>query len=357
MKKNNVRTFVVLLGCMLLACSCGSKVETKQQEANVRLFTVKSMGETTMQDFPGRVVSAEEVNMAFKVSGSLQRVYVKEGDRIRKGQLLAEVDPRDYKTQLDAVRAQYEQVKSEAGRVIALYADSVTTAEAYDKARYGLQQITAKYDNARNQLADTKVYAPFDGYVQKRYFDPPTVIAAGMPVLTVMTGGRQEIEINIPASTYMRRNEIASFTTAFAFLPERTLPLQLISMMPKANANQLFTVRLALPAGLSVQPSPGMNAMVNIAFHDTVDGHTEIPSAALMRQGEKSCVWVYLPSKGVVKQRIVQVERMDTRGNAVISSGLTAGEQVVTVGVHKLSENQKVKPLAPRAKTNIGGLL
>ena len=60
MKKNNVRTFVVLLGCMLLACSCGSKVETKQQEANVRLFTVKSMGETTMQDFPGRVVSAKK---------------------------------------------------------------------------------------------------------------------------------------------------------------------------------------------------------------------------------------------------------------------------------------------------------
>ena len=51
MKKNNVRTFVVLLGCMLLACSCGSKVETKQQEANVRLFTVKSIGKTAMKTF------------------------------------------------------------------------------------------------------------------------------------------------------------------------------------------------------------------------------------------------------------------------------------------------------------------
>lgn len=127
---------------------------------------------------------------------------------------MAEMDSRDYQVQLDATEAEYMRIKSEADRVIALYADSVSTADAYDKARYGLKQIAAKYENARNQLADTKIYAPFDGYVQNRLFDPPTVVAAGMPVLTFVSGGRPEIEINIPASTYVRRKDIVTFSTS-----------------------------------------------------------------------------------------------------------------------------------------------
>ena len=121
------------------------------------------------------------------------------------------MDPRDYELQLQAVEAEYLSIKAEAERVMALYDQNVATADAYDKARYGLQQITAKYENARNQLADTKLYAPFDGYVKRRRFDPPTVVAAGMPVITFLSGKNPEVELFIPASTYIRRREIASF--------------------------------------------------------------------------------------------------------------------------------------------------
>lgn len=74
--------------------------------------------------------------------------------------------------------------------------------------------------NARNQLADTKLYAPFDGYVKRRRFDPPTVVAAGMPVITFLSGKNPEVELFIPASTYIRRREIASFAAVFDFLQE-----------------------------------------------------------------------------------------------------------------------------------------
>lgn len=324
---------------------------------NVRLFTVKNAGTTSVQDFPGRIVAAEEVNLAFKVSGTLLRVAVEEGSKVSKGQLVAEMDSRDYQVQLDATEAEYMRVKSEAERVMALYADSVSTADTYDKARYGLKQVTAKYENARNQLADTKIYAPFNGYVQKRLFDPPAVVAAGMPVVTLVSGGRQEIEINIPASTYLRRKEIVSFTTSFDFLPDESVQLRLIGMSPKANANQLYTVRLALPENLSTQPSPGMNAMVNVAFNDTVDRKVEIPSSALFRKDGHTYVWVYNEKEGTIGQRTVKVERLDTEGNAVVTQGISAGERIVVVGVHKLTDKQAVKPVTTDSETNVGGLL
>lgn len=346
----------MLIG-LLAGSSCSNRKTGEADIANVRLFTVENADNTSVQEFPGRVKAAEEVSMAFKVSGTLKRVCVEDGSRVSAGQLVAEIAPRDYQVQFDATEAEYLKVKAEAERVMALYADSVSTADAYDKARYGLKQITAKYENARNQLADTKIYAPFNGFVQKRLFDPPTVLAAGMPVVTIVSGGRQEVEINIPASAYMRRHEMMSFQASFDFLPGQKIPLRLISIAPKANANQLYTVRLALPQEVSPQPSPGMNTMVSIATQMEGGEQTGIPSSAVFTKGGKSCVWVYNEKNGTVELRTVSVERLHTDGTTIVTEGLAAGERIVVVGVHKLTDKQKVKPLEDESATNVGGLL
>lgn len=344
-----------LLIWLMLSSSCADRKPAETGMANVRVVTVEDAGESAVQEFPGRVKASEEVDMAFKVSGTLKRILVDEGSRVSAGQLVAEMDPRDLQVQLAAVQAEYQSVKSEAERVIALYADSACTAYEYDKARYGLEQITAKYDNAKNQLADTKIYAPFNGIVQKRYYDPATVVAAGMPVLSVVSGDRLEMEINLPASVYVDRDRIESFYAMFDFIPDRKIPLTLISIAPKANANQLYAVRLSIPGNVSPMPSPGMNAMVGVRMEGASDGKTEIPSSAVFEKDGASHVWVY--DGTAVRQRDVAVERLHTDGMAVISAGLSSGEQVVASGVHKLSDGQKVKPLAAESATNIGGLL
>lgn len=344
-------------GLLLTFGSCVRADSGRRAEVRVGLHTVERSESAAVQDFPGRVVASEEVNMAFKLSGTLMQVHVGEGSRVRRGQLVAELDPRDYRLQLEAAEAEYLNVKSEAERVMALYADSVGTADAYDKARFGLRQIGAKYENARNQLADTKIYAPFDGSVQKRLFDPPAVVAAGMPVVTLVSDGGCEIEINIPASTYVQRSRIAAFTTTFDFLGDRNIPLRLIGVAPKANANQLYSVRLAVPGGLTPEPSPGMSVMVQVWFDDAQSGKRRIPASALFEQDGTSCVWVYDEDAGVVRRRAVTVERLATAGWAIVTQGVEAGERIVTAGVNKLTDGQAVRPLAAATQTNVGGLL
>lgn len=348
----------VIMGMLLWNSSCGSK-ETKKPEptTNVRLFTVKHSETESVQDFPGRVTASEEVNLAFKVSGTLKQIYIEEGNRVKKGQLIAELDPRDYQIQLDATEAEYRNVRAESERVIALYADSVSTAQDYDKARYGLRQITAKYENAQNQLADTKIYAPFDGYVQKRLFDPPTVLAAGMPVATLVSENRSEIEINIPASAYIRRDKIASFSASFDFIPDHNVPLSLAGITPKANANQLYTVRLIIPQSLSPQPSPGMNSMVHVIFKDTTQEKAKIPATALFQKDGQSCVWIYDEKNERTVKRPVIIDRLDTKGFAIVKQGVAPGERIIATGVHKLNDHQRVNPIPEETKTNIGGLL
>lgn len=354
------RYFITICATIILALAMQScRKEVKESRlVKVETLTVGSDAQATTTDFPGRVKASEEVNMAFKVSGTLARVYVDEGDKVRKGQIVAELDPTDYQTQLAATEAEYYKIKSEAERVIALYNDSVATAGDYDKARYGLQQISAKYKYAKDQLADTRIYAPFSGTVKKRFYDPPTVLGAGMPIVSIITDNSLEIEINIPASTYVNRSNFTAFTTSFDFLESKTVDLKLISISPAANANQLYTVRLAVPNGVSNRLSPGMNAMVHLSQADVaVRGNIEIPTSAIFEDKGNSFVWIFNATNGSLRRQQIDVERLDTKGNAVIKSGLKAGDEIVTSGVHKLSDGQIVERLAPISETNVGGLL
>lgn len=172
---------------------------------------------------------------------------------MRKGQLLAELDPTDYRIQLDVAEAEYQSVKAEAERVMALYKENVTTPDANDKAVYGLRQITAKYNHAKDQLAYTRLYAPFSGYVQKRLFDSHETVAAGMPVVSIISEGSPEVEINLPAVEYIRRQQFTRYYCTFDIYPHQRYALELISVTPKANANQLYTMRLQLKKKINRQ--------------------------------------------------------------------------------------------------------
>ncbi|MDO4949272.1 MAG: efflux RND transporter periplasmic adaptor subunit [Bacteroidales bacterium] len=339
-----------------MCSSCQTKQKKNDFVPVVQADTVMVVGRQMSYEFPGRVKAAETTNLAFKVAGRLERYLVKEGSFVKKGQVVAVMDDRDYKVLLDATTAEYNDVQSKAKRVMDLYTDSVVTAEAYDKARYGLQQIKAKLDNARNQLADTKLTAPYDGYVQKCLFESGTVVGAGSPVITIISSNKSEVEINIPAVVYLQRKDLFEFSATFDVLPDVVIPLTMVSMMPKANASQLYTTRLAIPANANPQPIPGMNAVVKMSVEQADVEKMNVPATALLSKDGKTCVWV-LNANQEVQLRQVEVEALHNDGSATLKSGLKSGEIVVTAGVNSLREGTKVRVLEKTSETNVGGLL
>ena len=257
----NYKVFLSILPALLpLFVSCNHKTEQKaDEEAVVRIDTVRAPEGAVELQYPGHVVAATEANVSFKVAGTLKRVLVSEGDYVKAGQLIAEIDPVDYKVQLSATEAEYAQIKADAERVMGLYQDGGTTASNYDKARYGLQQIEAKLQNHRNQLAYTRLVAPFSGRVQKRYFMGGENVSAGLPIMKILSDNALEMEINLPAVSYLNRDKFNSYSCTFDVLPGVRVPLTLIGISPEANANQLYTMRLKLADGAKSMPYPGMN--------------------------------------------------------------------------------------------------
>lgn len=351
---NYQNSFAFILIFFLFATSCSNNKQIEAKMANVKTIVVNCNSSDNIMEFPGKVVAAEEVNVSFKVNGTLQKILVKEGERFRKGQVLAEMDNSDYIIQLNAVQAEYNKVKAEAERVIALYNDSVATPDAYDKARYGLQQISAKYENAKNQLSYTKIYAPFDGIMQKHIFDGGTIVSAGMPVASIISADIPEIEISIPVSTYINKNQIGSVYAKFDYMKE-DVKLGIISISPKANANQLYTVRLSIPHNISPTPTPGMSASVKL-FLERGNAENIIPTSAIFQDGDAQYVWI-VTNDTIAQKREVSIKTLRNDGTAIISSGLENGERIITAGVHKIRQGQIVSVMEEPSKTNIGGLL
>ena len=347
-----------LFGLILLMCACGNS-QTKQDrgKATVQADTVKSYQGELSIIYPGKIKAASEVKLSFRVAGPIRAVLPEVGAFVKKGELIAEIDPRDYEIQLSATEAEYNQVKEEAERVVELYKRGSVPANDYDKAVSGLKQITAKYNAHKNALADTRLTAPFDGYIQKKYYDSHETVAAGYPVMSMINSNYFDVDIDIPSSDFVRQGLFKSFSCTIDVFPGQVFPLELIEITRKANLNQLYRMRLRLKPVPGVDIAAGMSVNVTIEYNPNEEALTVIPLSAMFEENGASAVWVYNPKTQSVTKRVIQLNKLLKTGELIVSEGLAAGEIVVSAGVHSLKEGMSVELLKPVSKTNIGKLL
>ncbi len=349
---------IVLLAVVFAFTGCKQKTESAPEVKCVNIATAEDEASLAPYSYSGKTKSPEDCAAAFRVSGQLISVKVKEGDYVRKGQVIAEMDPRDYNLQLNATTAEYQQIKADCERVIAMYNEGNTTAQNYDKARYGLEQITQKLNNHRNQLNDTKLKAPISGYVQSKFHEAGETVGAGMPIVSIFGNSDIEVEINLPASDYAVRDSFYNYTCSFDIFPGKRFGLQVIRCSQEANRSQLYTMRLRLVGDYERKKiTPGMSTMVYVNKHISGRELISIPSSAVMFKDDKVMVFVYDEKTKKVKLRPIVLNALLKNGTALVVEGLKYGEKVVSTGIHHIKDGDEVEIIKPVSKSNIGGLL
>jgi RND family efflux transporter MFP subunit len=183
------------------------------------------------------------------------------------------------------------------------------------------------------------------------------MINAGMTFATLISLGTYKIEVDIPASLFVRKNDFTAFTCQNNETGNEELPLILTSFTMKADNNQLYKLFLNLDPQLDKKLAPGMNVKVMIYYKNQAEQSFSIPVEALFNEAGNTFVWIFNPESSVVNKRRVEPAELTGNGNIRITSGLTGTEKVVVAGVNVLKENQKVVLLETAGKTNIGGLL
>ena len=347
--------------CLMTACG-GEKAEQPLHS----VMTVKPQGAEGQSErsFAGVVKENAETSLGFRTGGTIEQILVKEGDRVRQGQLLARLDAKDYQLQVNAVQIQYDQMKAEVERLRLLFEGNSLSANDYEKATSGLEQLGVQLQQAKNQLSYTRLYAPCDGFVRSVEHERAEMVGGGTAVITLLDVKRMEVEVSIPQTVYLQQSQFGSIhCTANG----RQYPLHLINIVPKADNSQLYTARLAVPFSSSKGETTDkrLSAGQSVDVYITIVSPTgeergaslcTLPLSTIFEHEGQSCVWV-VGTDSTISRKAVTVGGTDADGRAVITSGLQGDETIVRSGVHALYDQERVRIIEKPSATNIGGII
>lgn len=343
--------FAFITGCTTKAGNDNTVVR------KVKVAKVEQANNIITNKFAATIKPCREVNLVFRVAGPIQNIFVNDGDNVKKGQLIAQIDPRDYQIQLDVSQAEYEKVLSETKRVIELYKRNSATEADYQKAVAGEKMITSKLEHAKNQFNDTKLYAPFDGYIQKINFEPGELINTGMPLTTLTDKNNLQAVVDVPVNVFLQKNNFTDFKCIIPQLNNQSFDVELTSSQAKVSSNQLHRLYFNIKPKNGFTINPGIAANIIINYKTVTDSRIVVPLSAVFNSNGKAYVWVYNAKNSKVSKTEITIGSLATNGRVYINSGLTGNETIIVAGVNAINHNDTVEPLAPLSKTNIGGLL
>ncbi len=346
----------MLASAALTACSEGSGKTAAQPPRTVKT-TVAAGYAAGASTYPGTVHEAHSVSVGFKTAGQISGIYVKEGDYVREGQLLAALDDSDYRLGVEAVQAQYDQVSGEVARVRELYRKNSVSANEYEKAEAGLKQLGVQLQVNKNKVAYTKLYSPLSGYIKSVNFSRSEMVDAGTPLFTLMDVSNLEIDVDITSREYLDRDSISCVTAKSP--AGEVLPLKVVSVVPRADGNQLYHMVLAAGRRIDLKKTsflPGTNVEVIIEKPGkNAEAQTLLPVSSIAYDGRQAFVWTIGEDTTLVRRNVVV--SVSDEAAKVLVKWLEPGAEVVSAGAASLKEGEKVRILARPSETNVGGLL
>src|SRR5690606_9037029 len=269
------------LGAALAALlsACGGNGEAVETPRPVLVEQPRGGADAAVVTYAGEIRAREESPLAFRIGGNLVRRHVDAGERVRKGQVLAELDPGDERLQAEAARAQLAAAEAELGRISAdrtrfqallrerLVSQSAMDAQdaAWRAAEEQARAARAQLDVARNQAGYAQLLAPFDGVVASRLAEAGQVVAAGQAVHTLAGDGGREVAIALPESRIAESSLGQPVEVELWTGPERRLRGRIREIAAAADPQaRTFAARVALDADASGEVALGQSARVHV---------------------------------------------------------------------------------------------
>ncbi|HEU4531963.1 MAG TPA: efflux RND transporter periplasmic adaptor subunit [Steroidobacteraceae bacterium] len=344
----------------LISAACAREDAPAPEPRLVRSIVVRggTSGESTT--YTAEIRSRLETDLSFQVGGKIVSRAVDVGANVRKGQALAQIDQTDQRLGVDAAtsavaaaRAELDRARSEEARHRDLLERGLTTRASYlaqqtsvKTSQSRLEQATADLRLSQQKLGYTTLRADQDGVVTSIMAEVGSVVAAGQRIVSIARPSELEAVFDVPDG---RIDEIRGATAVqFAFLsnPDTRYPARVREISPSADpVTRTYQVKTAIPnAPASLRL--GMNVSVVLPYTGSASS-IALPASALFQQGRDPAVWL-VKADHTLELRGVTVERYES-DRVYVSEGLSAGDRVVTAGVHRLAAGEKVRLLEDKA--------
>jgi RND family efflux transporter MFP subunit len=346
---------LLILAPLLLASGCGNEEAGEPAEVVRPVKTAVVHGFAVgEQTFPGRVDAGSKLLVSFRIPGRIVELPVRKGEAIKKGQLIARLDPRDYEIAVEEAKATFQRAESDFQRYKRLYESDAVPLADLDQRRSDRDVARARLDEAEKNLGYTYLRAPFAGMIGNRYVENHMDIQAQEEVVDLNDTTIVEVKINAAENLVAMMQQFAAqldlkIYAEYDAKPGKRYELTLKEIAARADPQtQTFQIVFTMPQPGDIALLPGMTALVRLVASikpgASVEMPISIPAIAVntSSDGEK-IVWVVNTDDMTAHTRKVTVGSMRGAGEIEIMEGLEGGEHVVIAGLAQLSEGMKVR--------------
>ena len=321
----------------------------------VKIVTVGNQNNHSLRTFPATVEGVKETELAFRVSGQIIKRPIRAGQEIKKGTLIAQLDPKDFKTQVADKEARYNLAKAQYDRAAKVVKKGHVSKAEFDVRKAEMLAAKAALKQAKDNLSYTKIYAPFSGEVAKTYADKHEFVDKKQAIVMMQSADNVYIALQVPEQVIAMvddPDEAEKVKTKIIFdsHPEQTFLASFHEIDTQADpATRTYKVRLILskPKKFTVLPGMSAKAIVNL---NKISNQTKktltIPASCVFKSEADGLqyVWLYDEETQQVQKRAIQLGELTETGIEILD-GLKTGEQVVAAGVHQIRDNMQVRPL------------
>ncbi|KHF09143.1 acriflavin resistance protein [Vibrio parahaemolyticus] len=336
---------VVTLSLSTLLTGCNKAISEPAEPLikPVKLLAVKDLTVDDSDAFLARIDATYRAQLSFQVGGEVEKLLVRMGQGVEKGEVLATLDPKDLQLALDAAQAQYALAKTQWERAKRLYSKKLISTDSYDQKETQYKAALASFEQAKTDLSYTKIQAPFDGVVSYTYVKPYQVVGEKQEILNLIDNTTLDVSFTLPVS-YAESVSLSALKNAEMWVtmdsePSKRIPgkFKEISTQPNIDTNSYEAiVTITRPTDRNLLT--GMTGQVHIAKQNKSNAMTLPTSAWVNKQESQGEVWVMDSST----QQVNKV-KLSLNESGAIESGLDNNDYVVIAGVERLVEGQVVK--------------
>jgi len=286
------------------------------------------------REFPGKLLPAQQSNLAFEIPGKINVINVDIGDTVRKGQILAELDDREASAQLKQAKARYDLALQILNRYKDLRSEGHISIQDLDNANSEELIAKSQYEFFKVKLEQTKLIAPFDGVIQNRYLDRGSVINGGIPIVEILGSKNVEAHISIPLK-FIDKLIIGNFYDfTIGNKKSKGVLERLAPMTPGGSDNRLAIFNF------DTFFAPGSIAELKLSLN--IEGRgTWVPIKSLS-QSEQGIWAIYtINEEKVVVRDLVEILYFEGE-YAYVNGTLNDGDLIVLGGAQKIIEGKSL---------------
>ena len=346
------RTITLLLAAAIAGTGCSDPApERTTMLRPVRTHLVAEPSANVKRSFSGVTQATDSVDLGFEVGGRVIQVAAEQGLRYGAGEVLAILDSTGYRAELNNASGQYAAADANLQRTLRLYENANASKSQLDSAMATRATAKANLDVATKRMADTALRMPYPGVVGRVAVSNQQVLSPGQAAVTIHGEAGMEMEIGVPARLIDQIQVGLLAEVRLGALPGLVQPGRVSGVSPQIPRNTTYLVTVAFDAPIA-ETLEGMDGEATLDLSNPAGEIVKVPLACVAaNQSGSAYVWIVkaesgqpdTPPSAIVERRTVTIGNLHDEGFIEILDGLAPGDTVLSRGVHRVEDGQRVR--------------